>query len=163
MNRTILPLLLLALLLPGASLEAQRNGAPGRPVRAKTLQGLSFGNLLAGVPSTVQRNDPLNAGQLEVSGAKNSDLLISFILPGAMSGPAGASIPLSFGPGSAGYSLTRSINDQIGFDPTVPTLITLPSNGKAGVFLGGTATPPPSAAAGSYAGEIVLTVSYIGN
>lgn len=166
MKRIILGLLLAALLLPGAAAQAQGNngnGNGGRPLRTKSLQGLDFGMVIPGVPLTVQRSDPVSAGQLEVSGPKFSEVLISFILSDAMRGPAGSAIPLTFGPGSAGYSLSLSIDDQIGFDPLVPTLVSLPQRGRARVFLGGTASPPSTAAAGSYAGEIVLTVSYVGN
>lgn len=165
MTRTILGMLALAMALALTAVPAtgQRDEPGGRRVRAKALQGLSFGELLAGVPTTVSRHDPLASGQLEVGGEKITEVLVSFILPDAMAGPAGSSIPLDFGPGSAGFSITRSIADQVGFDPLVPTIVYLSPQGRATVFLGGTALPPPDAAAGSYAGEIILTVSYIGN
>ncbi len=80
-----------------------------------------------------------------------------------MLGPGGASIPLSFGPGMAGYSVLRTIETQLSFDPAVPILVTLPRNGRTRFFLGGTATPPAAAVIGSYSATIALIVSYIGN
>lgn len=155
--------LLVALAAASAPVAAQRNEPGGRGVRAKALQGLSFGDVLAGVPTTISRFDPLASGQLEVGGEKITEVLVSFLLPNAMTGPGGSSIPLGFGPGSAGFSTTRSIGSQVGFDPLVPTIVYLSPQGRATIYLGGTASPPPNAAAGSYAGEIMLTVSYIGN
>ena len=121
MNGRLIGVVLLALLLCGEAAAAQ-----GRPLRARGRQDLTFGQLLGGLPSTVLPTDPLNAGQIEVSSERLTEVLISFLLPPALIGPAGAAIPLAFGPGSAGYSIQRLIDNQIAFDPAVPILVTLP-------------------------------------
>ena len=135
----------------------------GRPTRVRPQQDLAFGSLLAGVPTTVLPTDGLNAGQIRISGRGDSELLVSFFFPAGLVGPGGASVPLSFGPGTAGYSESRSIGDQVLFDPSVPTALRLPRNGQGMIYLGGTATPPHTVPAGSYTGTITLTISYLGN
>jgi len=160
-------MILLLLLLFGANgLESQ--GPPfrpggGRPLRVDPRQPLSFGTLLGGVAQTVARTDPLNAAQIRIRGTGDSDLLVSFLLPPALIGPGGASVPLTFGAGSAGYSPTRDVDDQRPFDPSAPTVLGLPRNGQGMIYLGGTALPPAQATAGSYGATIVLTISHLGN
>lgn len=137
--------------------------AQGRPTRVQARQDLTFGQLLAGVPTTVFPGDGLNAGQIRISGRRNTEVLVSFFFPQGLTGPGGASVPLTFGPGSAGYSPTRSIGNQIPFDPTAATPLRLPGNGQGLIYLGGTATPPHTVPAGSYTGTVTLTISYLGN
>lgn len=149
---------LVALLAASTALEGQ-----GRPTRVRAQQDLAFGELLAGVPTTVPPSDGLNAGQIRIWGRGDSEVLVSFFFPGGLLGPGGASVPLAFGPGSAGYSASRSIGDQVPFDPLAPTALRLPRNGQGMIYLGGTATPPASIPAGSYTGTITLTISYLGN
>ena len=161
--RRALPLLLaVAPLLAGVA-DAWAQTRAGRPLRAMGVQELRFGTLLAGVPTTVLPTDPLDAGQMEVRGRRFSEVLISLLLPGDLVGPGGATVPLTFGPGSGGYSPSSTIGSQLAFDPTVPTVFTLPGNGRSTIYLGGTAHPPPQPPPGTYSGSITLSVSYISN
>ena len=147
-----------AILLSSVSAAAQ-----GRPLRARGDQALSFGELLGGIPTTILPSDPLNSGQIDIRGEKRADVLVEFLLPGAMAGPAGASIPLSFGLGMAGYSVFNSIASQAPFDPSLPQVVQLDKTGRGMIYLGGTATPPHAAAVGAYTATISLTISYLGN
>jgi hypothetical protein len=126
-------------------------------------QGLSFGTLLPGVPQVVAPSDPLNAGILDIRGGGRTDVLVSFLLPVQLDGPDGAGVPVSFPPGSAGYSPTRDIGAQIAFDPYASEVLTLPRNGRGMVYLGGIAMPPSQLPSGGYAGTITVTLSYLGN
>lgn len=137
--------------------------AQGRPLRARGDQALNFGELLGGIPATILPSDPLNSGQIDIRGEKNADLLVEFLLPAAMEGPAGASIPLAFGPGMGGYSVFNSIASQRPFDPSLPQVVQLDKTGRGMVYLGGTATPPHAAAVGAYTATISITISYMGN
>ena len=132
-------------------------------MRVQVQQGLSFGTLLSGVPQIVASNDPLNAGIIDVRGQGRSDVLISFLLPMQLDGPAGAGVPVTFPPGSAGYSPTRDIGAQVAFDPYASEVLTLPRNGRGMVYLGGVAMPPAQLPSGAYAGTITVTLSYLGN
>lgn len=149
--------MLCILLLGGApAVHAQR----GRPIRAQGVRALAFGTLLPGVSQPILRTDPLRSGQFDVTGQKLSNVQLIFTLPGAMTGPAGAVLPLSFGGNDAGFSVSQSVASQVGFDPRAPFLATLSKNGRGSVFLGGTAQPVPAQRPGSYSGTVTLTVVY---
>jgi len=154
----LLPVVLLALLLGAAGAFAQ-----GRPLRARPVQPLNFGDLLGGLPTTVLRTDPINSGQFDIRGERLTEVLVDLLLPSALVGPGGATVPLTFGPGTAGYSPDGSIGSQVAFDPAVPQAVRLPGNGRGAVFLGGTASPPGQVAVGAYSATITITISYIGN
>jgi hypothetical protein len=117
-----------------------------------------FGTLLAGVNKSVLRTDPINGGQLDISGPKNVQVLLTFTLPASMTGPVGATLPLSFGSTDGGWSPPQQVGTQVSFDPRVPFTAPLDQNGKVSVYLGGTAKPTANQKAGSYTGTITLTV-----
>src|SRR5215470_8067630 len=71
-------------------------GEAQRPLTVSGTRSLTFGSLLAGVNKSVLRTDVVNSGQLDISGPKNVSVLLTFTLPGSMTGPAGATLPLSF-------------------------------------------------------------------
>lgn len=131
-----------------------------RPLSVSGQQSLSFGVVLPGVARAVSRTDPLNSGQFSVSGVKNSGVQLTFSLPTTMTGPAGATMPLSFGASDGGYSTPETIGIQVAFDPRAAFTTALDKNGKALVYLGGTALPTSSQRAGNYTGTIILTVAY---
>lgn len=159
----------LVALLDVGSLDAQGPpggrppGGGGRPLRVDGQQPLAFGELLAGIASTVAPTDPLNAARIRISGQGGADVLVSFLLPTALNGPGGATVPLMFGAGAAGYSPSEDIGAQVSFDPSLPNVFGLPQNGRGALFLGGTAMPPAQAPAGAYMATITLTISYVGN
>lgn len=149
-------LLSLLLLCGATALSAQR----GRPVRARGVRSLDFGTLLPGVPQPIARTDPLNSGEIDVFGQKLSTVQLIFSLPTVMIGPAGATLPLSFGSNDGGYSESQSVTAQVGFDPRAPYSATLSRTGRGSVFLGGTAQPSLSQRPGSYSGTVTLTIVY---
>ena len=164
MTRFLLPLVVAALLLSAGPVLGQGQGqGGGRPLRAMGIQDLDFGTILPGVPTTVLRTDPLNSGQFEIRGQRLTEVLVDLVLPPDLVGPSGLSIPLVFGPGSAGYSSTGAIGAQLGFDPDVPQALTLPGNGRDTIFLGGIALPPAQLAAGTYSATITVTLTYLAN
>jgi hypothetical protein len=135
------------------------------PLRAQTVTGvraLAFGTLLPGVPDHVLRTDAVASGRFNIRGTRNAQVQLQFLLPASMAGPAGATMPLSFGATDGGFSPTQSVTNQTAFDPRAASLGRLPGNGRASVFLGGTASPAPTQRAGAYTGTITLTVSYTG-
>jgi hypothetical protein len=129
-----------------------------RPLTVQGTRSLTFGGLLAGVNKSVPRTDVINSGQLDISGPKNASVLLTFTLPATMAGPAGATLPLSFGSNDGGWSPPQQIGTQIAFDPRVPYTAPLDQNGKVSVYLGGTAMPTAGQRAGNYTGTITLTV-----
>jgi len=145
------------LLLCGLALWATA-GEAQRPLTVQGTRSLSFGSLLAGVNKSVLRTDPINGGQLDISGPKNVQVLLTFTLPASMTGPAGATLPLSFGSTDGGWSPPQQVGTQIPFDPRLAFTAPLDQNGKVSVYLGGTAKPTANQKAGSYTGTITLTV-----
>lgn len=133
-------------------------GAAQRPVTVQGARSLTFGTLLAGVNKSVLRTDAINGGQLDISGPGRASVLLTFTLPTTMAGPAGATLPISFGSNDGGWSPPQQIGTQTGFDPRAPFTAPLDQNGKVSVYLGGTAKPTANQKAGSYTGTITLTV-----
>lgn len=142
-------------MLVSVPLQAQR------PLTVTGVRGLTFGAVLAGVPHTILRTDPANSGQIDIKAPNNSQMLLTFVLPAAMTGPLGALLPVSFGASDAGYSQSQNIGSQVGFDPKQPFTATLSNNGRGSVFLGGTASPSAGQRAGAYTGTIILTVTIL--
>jgi hypothetical protein len=127
--------------------------------------GLTFGVVLPGVPTTVLPTDPTRSGRFELTyigpEPKNVEVEVTFTLPSTLDGPE-SSMPITFGPGSAGYSL-GSIAGQGPFDPTVGSQpLRLSDQGRGTFFLGGTLTPSLSQPSGSYGGSVTITVSLTG-
>jgi hypothetical protein len=137
-------------------------GAPlvgQRPISVTGVQSLAFGTLLPGIPTIVPRTDPAKSGQFTLTGPHDSQAQLTFTLPAVLTGPGGATLPVTFGASDAGYSQSQNIGGQIGFDPKQSFLITFSGQGRGSVFLGGTARPAPTQRAGSYTGTITLNLT----
>ncbi len=126
------------------------------------LQNLDFGALIPGVPTTIAKTDPVRSGQFRITGAGFfRNVTISFVLPTVMTGPGGATIPLTFLNTDGGFSgWSGAINNQTTFNPNTPY------NGfiwwgTAGIYLGGRANPSPTQQGGSYSGNIIMTVIFL--
>jgi uncharacterized protein DUF4402 len=150
-RRAVSGLFVLAVL--GAPLSGQR------PLTVQGVRSLVFGTVFPGIPKSIVRTDVLNSGQIDVSGAKFTQVQLQFALPAVMTGPAGATMPLTFGSNDGGWSPPQQIGNQVAFDPRSPFVASLDQNGKVSVYLGGTANPLPSQRAGTYSGTITLTVT----
>jgi len=125
-----------------------------------SVRGLAFGTLLPGVPVVVPPSDAARGAQFDIRANNRGVVLIAFALPVAMTGP-GAPLPLSFGATSAGFSASGSTTGMTLFDPRVPFTGTVSNNGRATIFLGGTALPAGTQGAGSYTGTVTLTVANV--
>ena len=136
-------------------------GAQGKPLTVTGARGVTFGAVFPGVPRVISRTDPANSGQFDIKGPNQSNVLLTFILPLTMTGPAGAQLPLAFGSSDAGYSQAQAIGSQIGFDPKQPFTATLSNNGRGSVFVGGTANPTANQRAGAYTATLTLTVTVL--
>ena len=153
---------LIRTLLSRVPANAQGQGNGGRPLNALSRQTLNFGTMFSGTPTKVSRRDALRAGQFELRGVKGSEVRVDLGLPTALNGPAGAKMPLTFGPGDGGYTLDGTMGTAAPFDPRHALISTLSNNGRLYIFLGGTATPTAKQPAGSYAGTVTLTIAYTG-
>lgn len=143
-------------LIEGAvvAVEAQK------PITVTAVQGLTFGNVFPGVPLHILRTDPVGSGQYNIRGNKLAGMQITFSLPTTMTGPAAATMPVSFNSTDGGYSNPQLIGSQVPFDPRSPYTASLDKNGDALIYLGGTASPAVNQRAGSYTATITMTVVY---
>ena len=148
------------LIVIGAVVVALPLHGQGKPLTVTGVRGVTFGAVLPGVPRVIVRTDPANSGQMDIRGPKGN-VLLTFVLPVAMTGPAGALMPVSFGASDAGFSATQSIGSQVGFDPKQPFTATLPINGRGSVFIGATANPATNQRAGAYTATITLNVTVL--
>ncbi len=148
--------IVLGAMLLGVPLRAQ-----GRPLTVTGVRGVTFGAVLPGVPRVISRTDPANSGQYDIRGSSRRQVLLSFVLPLSMTGPAGALMPLSFGASDAGYSQSQAIGSQVAFDPKQPFTATLSNNGRGSVFVGATANAATNQRAGAYTATLILNVTVL--
>jgi hypothetical protein len=148
-------LLTLAISLAAApQLRAQRS--------ATGVRDLGFGSVLPGVRTTVHPTDVARSGQFQITGEPNDPVEITFLLPSMLTGPGGATMPVSFTDVSAGFSASGSITNQVFFDPRFRFQTNLSSTGRGTGFLGGVLDPSPTQPAGSYSGSVSITVAFLG-
>ncbi len=140
---------------PGVA-QAQR-----RPASVQLIQGLSFGTVFPGVPASISRTDALNSGQVQIRGSNRALVRVDFTLPAVMTGPGGATMPLSFLAGDGGYAQTNSIGTATAFDPNTSLSSVLSGQGRLYLYFGGHLSPPSQIAPGSYTATITITVTYI--
>jgi hypothetical protein len=151
-------LLTLALALSLANVTELRAQLPRS---ASGVRDLGFGSILPGVRTTVQPTDVVRSGQFEITGDISDPIEITFSLPSVLTGPEGATMPVSFTNESAGFSASGSITNQAFFDPKVPFQTNLSSTGRGTGFLGGVLDPSPTQRAGSYTGSVSITVAFL--
>lgn len=155
-----LPTLVVAALLAAPTLAAAQGG---RPLSVRGTQGLTLGNVIPGVPTTIPYTDGARAAQFEIRGQRGEEVEVFFTLPGALAGPAGATMPLAFAANAAGLSLTGNPASASPRNPALPfTVRPTANNGRAYVFLGVTALPTGVQRAGAYSGTVSVTVAYTG-
>jgi len=173
-------LALAVLLLAAASARVQGQITAGIIVGANILtlplsgvgtRALQFGTIVPGTTTvTVLPRSPQD-GEFRIAGVKNRKSVdISFTLPTQMTGPAGASIPLSFNGNYAALceidtTATCDVASVTTWNPvTTPTFHDLPTRYKPGrkvyqydqyqVYLGGVASPSTTQRQGTYTASI---------
>ena len=145
-----------------AALLIAARGGRAQAIQVTGIQGVSFGSMLPGISKAVSRSDALNAARFDIKGAGSGRTVeLQFALPAALTGPGGASLPLSYTSGDAGYSAQQSIGSQTGFDPRTAFVALLSASGRGSVFLGCRASPAANQPAGSYTATLTLTVAYV--
>lgn len=129
------------------------------------VNNLQFGNILPGIPKTIDKTNAGAAAEYYISGVAGSEVSIEFTLPTYMN-DVGNNMQLIFAETDCSIDTTASpdqsspIFDDL--DPWHPLIYRLGSNGMT-VWLGGTAVPKLIQTPGDYSGSIVITVTYTGN
>lgn len=149
-----------ALLAPAISLAAGSH-AHAQFVSATGVRNVAFGDVIPGLQNTVQPTDVIRSGQFNITGPSLAQVEITFALPATLSN-GGATMPISFGATSAGYSSSGAIGSQTPFDPRSPFRTNLSPLGRGSTFIGGIVAPAGTQSAGSYSGSLGMTVALVG-
>ncbi|HXT16775.1 MAG TPA: hypothetical protein VN706_14145 [Gemmatimonadaceae bacterium] len=119
-------------------------------------QGIEWGVMMPGVPVRVTPQNEGQRGQIDFVGQDNFNATLVF--PANLTSLKGDRLAVSVQTGDLMLQYTR--NGGTSFpDPTLPISIhTNSGQGDAMLFIGGTASPAPTQAPGSYAGLVRVVI-----
>lgn len=134
----------------------------GGNLEVRRERDLDFGDVLRGVPATVVVTDAAS-GRFWIRGTPNAEVSLTFLLPALLAaGPY--TMPISFGPTSAGHYVRQQAQNAVLFDPNGVRITRLrAANGFLYVWLGGTVSASLIQAPGTYTSNVTLVISYTGN
>jgi hypothetical protein len=141
------------------------------PLTGTGTRALQFGVIVPGTTTVTVLPRSSAGGEFRISGVKSRKSVdISFTLPTQLTGPSGASIPLSFNGNYAGLceidtSGSCELASYVTWNPvSTPTFRDTPTRYKPGrkvfaydayqVYLGGVASPSTTQRQGTYTGSI---------
>jgi spore coat protein U-like protein len=131
-------------------------------------QGILFGTVVAGTPTTINPQTSASAGFFVIQGARRAEISVTFTLPAELRAGTGPyTIPLTFG---ATAACGRDRLPQGGctlFDPATGLVDRIrnqaPPNNHYHIWLGGTISPAAGQMGGVYTATVTMTVTYTGN
>lgn len=126
------------------------------PLTAATLNDLDFGSVAAGGIGTVADVD---GARFLITGEPSFPVNVTFTLPSTLTGPAAATIPITFGP-TDGLIWAPFPTTSTSFDPTAVFATNMDGSGLLEIGLKGTVSPPGGTVSGVYTGSITVTVAY---
>jgi hypothetical protein len=150
--------------IPASSARGQQGAAVvvvPKPLVAIAHHDLTFGEVLPGIATSIRTDDVGHAAQFEIQGDVNCPVRVEFLLPSSLVSIAGSQLPLAFVPGDGKTDLGFK-HHGISFDPRVPLIASLGSDGKLYIKLGGTVTPNIGQPGGMYSATISITVFDLG-
>lgn len=146
-------------IVPALVLSLVTAGAADAQVTAVPQQDLSFGMVVPGIATPVPVNDAVRRAAWRLTGRGTAT--VSFVLPSVLQGPSGAVLPLLFVDGDAAWRV--AVGGGGGGmrleDPNTPFSINVPIRQAVDLYLGGTAQPTATQAAGSYTATITLIIA----
>lgn len=159
--------------LAATEVQAQESAiiqATASVISSMTVQGtngLAFGAVTPGTPKTVDKATAGTAGEWRVTGAPSAEVTIDFILPANLDHTTlGSTMPITFSTTDASYEDGTGGGQAAPaaqIDPSVQTTANIAVDGTLWVWIGGTVVPSVSESAGSYSGDITMTITYTGN
>jgi Domain of unknown function (DUF4402) len=146
--------------LPG---HAQNNASASvtatvqQPITVTKNNDLSFGNVFPGLNKTIAVTAG-GAAKFTVAGQASTPVNLTFTVPATI---ASGGNNLTINSWTGHYNTTDAPTGGTTFTPsTSATTATLASDGALYVYVGATAAPTASQAAGSYSGTMTMTVVY---
>ncbi len=167
-------LILVAVSPPIMSADSDNATSSARVLLAITVvaeQDLNLGYVYGGVPKSMGYNDDDSSAIFSITGEPSAGINLQLILPEYLSLPDGsARIPIIFSATDTGVDTTvaspSTMNASDGWinqNPRdLPAGAVIGAAGMTRVYLGGKVIPPSNLKAGTYNGDIVLSVSYNG-
>ena len=175
----LLVILVVALLMGGASTAGAQDVANGSAtatiLTALTVtadSAIRFGDVLQGVPVSVSNASNDSSGVFRIVGAPGREVSIYLALPEYLAHTTGGQdrMVIAFNDTDGAWDDTQPVLPQpesgtsTAFNPHQSQTLTLDAvGGNMAIFLGGTVRPSPDQTAGSYSGDIVMTVAYNGS
>jgi len=165
----------------GFAQQAVTGSADGTVLAAITLaatENLEFGNIFQGVPKTVPRTATgadTTAAIFSVTGQPEAGVTAQLVLPEYLSSSGGAQMLISFGTTDMAIDTTNAetpatvaagdgwVDQNPRSFPAAMQIGGAPATATTLIFLGGKVTPSLYQPAGTYTGDIILSVSYNGN
>lgn len=141
-----------------ASIAATANVTGVAPLTATGTNDLNFGTVTAGVPK-VPASLATDAGRFHITGQASTAVTISFTLPTVLTGPAAATIPITFG-SADGLEWNPYPGSFTTFDPNAVHFTSLDGLGALDIGISGLVSPPALTVTGTYAGTVSMTVTY---
>jgi hypothetical protein len=139
--------------------------AAARPAAAQVtvsrIRDLDFGPVIRGIATHVGPSDPVKSGEFQFTAAIGSRVRVRFTLPNRLNGPAGATMPISFGTTDAIATGTAPSSVPVTFNPNVAQTFNIVTSTVILVFIGGTVTPAGGQALGTYTNTITLTITLL--
>lgn len=146
--------------LPAALLLAGTATPSLAQVGVRGDRDLLFGTVTRGIPSSVAPADPVRSGQWTVTGNTGSRVQIRLTVPPTLTGPAGATLPVTFTRNDA-FILPAGGNPRY-FNPGGVVIFVFPAGtGSAMVRLGGRVAPAAGQAGGAYSNTVLLTMTVL--
>lgn len=133
---------------------------------------IRFGDVLQGVPVSVSNASNDSSGVFRIVGAPGREISIYLALPEYLSHTTGGQdrMVISFADTDGAYDDAQGplpapeTGTSTAFNPYATQTLTLDAvGGNMAIFLGGTVHPSVDQTAGSYSGDIVMTVAYNGS
>ena len=150
----------LILLLALAALPAASRPAAAQ-ITVTPVRDLAFGPVIVGVPTHIGPSHPVRSGQFRVTTLPLVRVRLRFTLPNRLDGPAGATLPISFGSNDALHVGTAPNSVPVTFNPKATRVLQVTTGTTILVFIGGTVSPAGNQQQGNYAGTITLTVTIL--
>lgn len=141
-----------------ASISAIANVSGVAPLTAAGVNDLNFGAVTAGVPK-VPTSLAADAGRFTISGEPSTSVTVTFALPTVLTGPAAATIPISFN-STDGLEWNPYPGAFTTFDPNAAYFTSMNGAGSLIIGISGTVSPPALTVTGSYTGTVSMTVTY---
>lgn len=139
------------------SANASVTASVQQPITVTATSDLEFGLVFPGLDRTIAVTDA-GAASFTVQGQQSSNINITFTLPTNITS-GGNNLPIASWQGR--HNDANSAASGTDFVPSaVATSTSIPAGGFLYVFVGATAQPAVSQAAGTYSGTMTMTVVY---